>query len=231
LRQGSSLIGIVVIEIATAYFKKKVNTYMFDQPFKIEFSLPAWLYEFVNNVSVIPDIDDRVAFVIEASRRNIFEKTGGPFAAAVFEKDTGKLVSLGVNLVQKERLSILHAEMIAITLAQRKLGTYDLGADGLASHELVTSTEPCAMCFGAIPWSGVHRIVSSARDADARSVGFDEGPKLGDWRAALEQRGIEVICDVRRKEAMAVLSEYARTGGLIYNSKVLDGMDRDRSRS
>jgi tRNA(Arg) A34 adenosine deaminase TadA len=192
---------------------------MFDQPSRIEFSLPTWICEFVNNVPVIQDIDDRVAFVIEACRRNIIKKTGGPFAAAVFERDTGKLVSLGVNLVQKEQLSILHAEIIAITLAQRKLGTYDLGAPGLASHELVTSTEPCAMCFGAIPWSGVHRVVTSARDADARSIGFDEGPKLSDWRAALEQRGIEVICDVRRAEAKAVLSEYAQNGGLIYNSK------------
>lgn len=213
------IISILLLKVATDYFLEKVNKYMFEQPYRIEFLLPDWLYEFAHNVSVIREIDDRVAFVIEASRRNVFEKTGGPFAAAVFEKDTGKLVSLGVNLVQKERLSILHAEMIAITLAQRKLDTYDLGAHGLASHELVTSTEPCAMCFGAIPWSGVQRVVSSARDADARSVGFDEGPKLVDWRAALEQRGIEVICDVRRNEAIAVLSEYARIGGLIYNSK------------
>jgi tRNA(Arg) A34 adenosine deaminase TadA len=192
---------------------------MSEQPPSITFSLPAWIHGFVQNVTVIRNLDDRVSFVIEASRRNISEKTGGPFAAAVFEKDTGRLVSLGVNLIEKEQLSILHAEIIAITLAQRKVGTFDLGAHGLPCHELITSTEPCAMCLGAIPWSGVVRVVASARDADARRIGFDEGPKPGNWRAALAQRGIEVICDVRRKKAAAVLAEYSRNGGLVYNSR------------
>ena len=112
--------------------------------------------------------------------------------------------------------------MVAITLAQQRLGVYDLGATGLAIHELVTSAEPCAMCFGAIPWSGVRRVVAAARDLDARSIGFDEGPKPLDWRAALEERGIEVVCDVQRKEAAAVLAEYARLGGQIYNSRKSD---------
>ena len=192
---------------------------MFKQTSKIEFHLHVWLSDFANDQSTIREMNDRMAFVIEASRRNIKEKTGGPFAAAVFEKDSGKLISLGVNLVPAERLSILHAEMTAITLAQRKLGTYDLGAAGLPAHELVTSTEPCAMCFGAIPWSGVRRVVTAARDLDARNIGFDEGPKPADWRASLEERGIEVICDVQRKEAVAVLKEYSLMGGQIYNSR------------
>jgi tRNA(Arg) A34 adenosine deaminase TadA len=190
-----------------------------EQPSRVEFSLPIWVNGLIVNTPEIRDIEDRVLFVIEASRRNILEKTGGPFAAAVFERETGRLVSLGVNLVQKEQLSVLHAEIIALTLAQRKLGIFDLGADGLPPHELVTSTEPCAMCFGAIPWSGVKRVVSAARDEDARGIGFDEGPKLDDWRAALERRGIEVISDVRRKEAAAVLAEYACNGGFIYNAR------------
>jgi tRNA(Arg) A34 adenosine deaminase TadA len=189
-----------------------------EQPSRVEFSLPNWVNGFMD-ISEIRNIEDRVLFVIEASRRNILEKTGGPFAAAVFERETGRIVSLGVNLVEKERLSVLHAEIIALTLAQRKLGHFDLGADGLARHELVTSTEPCAMCFGAIPWSGVTRVVSAARDEDARRIGFDEGPKPTDWRASLEQRGIEVISDVKRKEAVVVLAEYARTGGFIYNAR------------
>lgn len=160
-------------------------------------------------------------FVIEASRRNVEEDTGGPFAAAVFETDTGSLVSVGVNLVSSLGLSVLHAEIVALTLAQQRVGTYDLGAAHLPRHELVTSTEPCAMCFGAIPWSGIVRVVAGARDADARRIGFDEGPKLADWRGALADRGIEVVADVERDSAAAVLSEYVRRGGRIYNSRGL----------
>lgn len=158
-------------------------------------------------------------FVIEASEANIEAETGGPFAAAVFEIDTGRLVSLGVNLVLALNLSVFHAEIVAMTLAQRKLKTFDLGGQNLPRHELVTSTEPCAMCFGAIPWSGIVRVVSGARNADARRIGFDEGPKPRAWRAALEQRGIEVMSDIQRNKAKAVLSNYVRCGGQIYNSR------------
>lgn len=109
--------------------------------------------------------------------------------------------------------------MVAIATAQKKLGTYDLGSNSMVKHELVTSTEPCAMCFGAVPWSGVSRIVTGARDADARSIGFDEGPKVKDWCAALSDRQIEVITDVKREEARQVLNKYLQGGGHIYNSR------------
>jgi len=86
-------------------------------------------------------------------------------AAAIFESESGRLVSLGgVNLVTSEGLSILHAETLALALAQHKPGTYDLGRYDLPAHELVTVTEPSAMCLGAIPWSGVRRLITGARD-------------------------------------------------------------------
>jgi tRNA(Arg) A34 adenosine deaminase TadA len=73
------------------------------------------------------------------------------------------------------------------------------------------------MCFGAIPWSGVREFVCAARTEDAAAIGFDEGEKPAGWEAALERRGIRVVRDVLREESVAVLTEYARTGGIIYN--------------
>lgn len=192
---------------------------MFTQAKHIEFSLPEWLSHYAKDISCIDGIESRMDFVIEAARHNVIEKTGGPFAAAVFELETGKLVSVGVNLVTNQGLSILHAEMVAISLAQKKIQHYDLGAEGIPGHELVTSTEPCAMCFGAIPWSGVSRVVTGARDEDARHIGFDEGPKVNDWRGALADREIEVINDVQREKARQVLDSYLHAGGEIYNSR------------
>ena len=190
------------------------------QPGILEIKLPEWIDEFLlGRTARIASIQDRMSFVIEAAQLNVSQGTGGPFAAAIFETESGKLVSLGVNLVVAGGLSMLHAEMMAIALAQRKTGSYDLGRQDLPAHELVTSTEPCAMCFGAIPWSGVRRIVTGARDADARSIGFDEGPKMRTWRSALEKRGIATLCDVERKAAARVLIDYAKQGGKIYNSR------------
>ncbi len=190
---------------------------MHQQPNSVEFHLPDWLSEYATSGALIPDLEARMAFVIEASRRNVEQDTGGPFAAALFERDSGRLISLGVNLVIPQGLSMLHAEITALALAQRQLGTFDLGDPGLPAYELVSSTEPCTMCLGAIVWSGARRVVTGARDADARSVGFDEGPKPEDWKAALEERHIEVISDLRREEAKQVLEAYARLEKRIYN--------------
>jgi len=189
------------------------------QPSEIDFQLPSWIADFIKNVSAIANMEERMSFVIEASRRNVIEQTGGPFAAGIFEKDSGKLISLGVSLVTTQGISILHAEMVAFAVSQRKLGTYDLGGVGLSSHELVTSTEPCAMCMGAIPWSGVRRIITGARDSDAREIGFDEGPKMAGWEVEFDKRGIEVVPDIYRKEAASILIEYSSHGGQIYNSR------------
>ncbi|MCB1956292.1 MAG: nucleoside deaminase, partial [Rhodocyclaceae bacterium] len=159
----------------------------------------------------------RMAFVIDAARRNVETRSGGPFAAAVFEQDSGRLVALGVNRVVAEQLSMLHAEMIALALAQRALGRADLGAAGQPALELVTSVEPCAMCLGALLWSGVGSVIAGASDADARAIGFDEGPKPADWTAPLRARGVTVRAGLLQSEARAVLEAYAHSGGPIYN--------------
>ncbi|MEX2354105.1 MAG: nucleoside deaminase, partial [Gammaproteobacteria bacterium] len=120
---------------------------MFKQPTTLKIDLPDWPGQFALTWTDTLDINQRMEFVIAASQRTVQEGTGGPFAAAIFEQDTGKLVALGINLVTTRGLSILHAEIVAITLAQTKLNTYDLGS-GKSQYELVTSTEPCAMCLG-----------------------------------------------------------------------------------
>lgn len=191
---------------------------MFNQPAALHFTMPPWLAEYTRDFQPLKSAETRMTFVLEAARQNIAQATGGPFAAAIFESHSGQLVSLGVNLVTTRGSSILHAEMVAIALAQQKLGTYDLGQVDLPPHTLVTSTEPCAMCLGAIPWSGVRHLITGARDCDARAVGFDEGQKATDWQGGLRCRGIEVQCDVLRDEARAVLETYRDGGGKVYNA-------------
>ena len=73
------------------------------------------------------------------------------------------------------------------------------------------------MCLGAVPWSGVRRLVCGAREEDAAAVGFDEGEKPAAWVAALERRGIAVVRDVCRRDAADVLKAYRAAGSPIYN--------------
>lgn len=183
----------------------------------IEIRLPRWAEDLAEAAPPLAAVEDRMKLVVRAARMNVERDGGGPFAAAVFERNTGRLVSLGVNLVQSEGLSILHAEMVALAIAQKRLGSYDLSSPGLPPCELVSSAEPCAMCLGATPWSGVRRLVTGARAEDVESVGFDEGAKPPDWPDALAARGIEVVQDVARADAAAVIAEYGRLGRAIYN--------------
>jgi tRNA(Arg) A34 adenosine deaminase TadA len=124
-----------------------------------------------------------------------------------------------MNLVVPSSCSVAHAEMVAIMIAQQVAGDFDLGGGGKPAYELYASTEPCAMCLGATPWSGVRGLLCGARDEDARAVGFDEGAKLPDWIAALEEIGISVKRDVLREDAARVLFDYADGGGEIYNAR------------
>ena len=191
--------------------------------------LPDWVEPFIAaRGELFPSIEDRMQLVIELSRRNVAEKTGGPFGAAVFDQEGG-LIAPGVNIVPTANCSILHAEMVALALAQKELNRYDIGDGGRLSYTLAASTEPCAMCFGAIPWSGVNYLICGARDEDARTAGFDEGPKLSNWKEALKERGITVVRDVMREEAAAVLRDYAAAGGTIYNSNQCSGVATKRN--
>jgi len=190
------------------------------QPDTLEIRLPEWVNDFLRAFpEQVRSLHDRMSLVVEAARVNASRGTGGPFAAAVFEAESGELISLGVNLVTSAGLSMLHAEIVALSLAQKKTGCYDLGGQDMPVYELVTSTEPCAMCFGAILWSGVRRLVIGARSVDAEKIGFDEGPKSRNWKSEMAARGIEVICDVGRKAAAKVLLDYGTSGGKIYNSQ------------
>ncbi len=194
---------------------------------EVKLRLPDWVGELSSDADRrYRTVEDRMRFVVELSRLNVRNGTGGPFGAAIFERETGRLLAPGVNLVVGSGCSVFHAEMVAIMVAQKSLGTFDLGGEGLPPYELVASTEPCAMCLGATPWSGVRHLVCGARDEDARAVGFDEGAKMAEWVGSLEDRGISVELSVLREEAVAVLQGYAEQGGEIYNSRQGESGDR-----
>lgn len=189
----------------------KVN----EVPSELSFVLPRWATSPLEGLGPVPDADARMALVLRLAEATLANSSGGPFAAALFTLDEGRVVAAGVNLVLISRAPIAHAEVVAIALAGAGLGTHDLARAG--PLELVTSCEPCAMCMGAVQWSGVSRVVCGARDEDARAIGFDEGDKHPDWPARLRARGIEVVRDVRREQAAEILRRYAVGGGVIYN--------------
>lgn len=190
------------------------------QVFKVVLELPEWVGKVLENApSVYPTIEARMQLAIELSRRNVQYETGGPFGAAIFNVQTNQLVAPGVNLVVSANCSIAHAEVLAIMLAQQRVGHWMLGSSGMSPYQLVTSAEPCAMCLGAVQWAGVGSLVCGAREEDARRIGLDEGLKPTHWVEGLQGRGIGVIQDIGREEASSILFQYHERGGIIYNGR------------
>lgn len=155
-------------------------------------------------------------FVIQLSKQNVAKQTGGPFAAAIFDMDNQQLLAVGVNIVVPSHNCTNHAEMVAIMLAQQSLQTYNLNEHG--NFELLTSCEPCAMCCGAVPWSGIKHLAYAATSQNAEAIGFDEGVKHADWIVELKQRGINVTREVSQQKAAQVLQSYTQQAGVIYNT-------------
>jgi guanine deaminase len=92
---------------------------------------------------------------------------GGPFGAVIVKDD--KIISEAYNRVILNNDPTAHAEILAIRQASSVLQSHDL-----CECTLYTSCEPCPMCFGAIYWSGIKKVVYSCDRTDAESAGFSD---------------------------------------------------------
>lgn len=183
----------------------------------VHIEYPEWVAEAVDWNRAYRSDDEKMTLAIRVARENVERGTGGPFGAAIFEGESGKLVSVGMNCVLRYNNCTLHGEMVAFMMAQQRVGSYTLKSPSLPVHELYTSCEPCAMCLGTTLWSGVQRVVYGATREDATILNFEEGPVFPESYKYLEDRGIEIVRQVMRNEARAVLELYRSKSGKIYN--------------
>ena len=92
---------------------------------------------------------------------------GGPFGAVIARN--GEIVAEAANRVALDHDPTAHAEVSAIRLASRKLGTFNL-----SGCDIYTSCEPCPMCLGAIYWAHLDNIYYANNREDAANIGFDD---------------------------------------------------------
>lgn len=189
---------------------------------QILITMPDWAdNELAHMPTIFPTLEERMRAVIRFSRLNIEQNSGGPFAAGIFERDTGQLLVMGVNRVVPQNCSSAHAETVALSLAQQKLGTFDLGGPGLPAYQLVVNWRPCAMCYGAVIWSGIRSLAIGGSGPELEAItGFDEGPIHPQWQAELAKRQIELIDGVLTAEATAVFEQFRQSGALVYNGRL-----------
>jgi tRNA(Arg) A34 adenosine deaminase TadA len=125
-----------------------------------------------------------------------------PFGALLVDAD-GRVLLEAQNTVGTTRDVTGHAETNLVSLA-----TPRFDAATLATTTLVTSCEPCAMCSGAIYWSGIGAIVYGLSEAGLLELTGDdpENPTMSlPCRTVLAsgQRAISVTGPLLEQEAAA----------------------------
>ncbi len=184
-------------------------------------TLPPWMVEAYTGLQdTFLSVQERMQLILFLAEKNVAHNTGGPFAAGVFEQQSGRLIAMGVNRVVPSGCSSAHAEVVALSLAQKRIGSYDLGGIGMTEHQLVVNWCPCVMCFGAVIWSGIRELVIAGAGPELEEItGFDEGPLPLNWREELKRRGINVLENVLRDEAIAGFRAFAASNQLVYNAR------------
>lgn len=96
-----------------------------------------------------------------------------PFGAVLADAD-GTVVLSAQNTVVTASDVTGHAESNLVRLASTSLGR------DLRGYVLYTSTEPCAMCAGAIYWAGISKVVYALGEDELRAMTGDdpENPTL-----------------------------------------------------
>lgn len=109
-----------------------------------------------NKPLIVKDDDYFMGIAIAEAKKAL--KTKDVPVGAVVVKD-GKIIAVGHNLKEKKGIATLHAEVVAINRASRKLRSWYL--DGCT---LYVTLEPCVMCAGAVINARVDRVVFGTLD-------------------------------------------------------------------
>lgn len=141
---------------------------------------------------------------IALSENNIAGGLGGPFGAVIV-KD-GLLIASSANKVVPENDPTAHAEVSAIRLACKELGTHNL-----SGCEIYTSCEPCPMCLGAIYWARIDKIYYANTKIDAAEIGFDDNFIYDEMACNMKNRKVPFI-QLLRDEALPVFKRWGTTG-------------------
>ena len=141
-----------------------------------------------------------MTLAIKEAWKTIRAMSGGPFGACIV-KD-GEVIACAHNTVLKNDATC-HAEVNAIRKASKKLGTFDL-----SGCVIYSTTEPCPMCFSAIHWAKIKKIIYGTSIEDAEKVGFNELPISNQKLKDLAKIKVRLVPHFMRDECQALFDSW-----------------------
>ena len=127
-----------------------------------------------------------------------------PFGARLVAGN-GAVLAGAENTQMTDEQVLAHAEMNLLHRAVQ-----EFMPDVLATSTLYTSAEPCAMCAGAIFWSGLNRLVFGlSGDRLHQMSGFSPQTLVPSAREVLARAGrhVEIVGPLFESEAEAIFRE------------------------
>jgi len=149
--------------------------------------------------------DPFMLLAINAAKRGIaFGQS--PFGSCIIKGN--RIIACAHNSVWKKTNITAHAEVEAIRLACKKLKSIKL-----SGCIIYTTCEPCPMCYSAIHWAGIQKIVYGATIGDAKKCGFGELEIPAERMKRLSGGKIKIEKGVMREECAALFTLFNKKWG------------------
>tara|TARA_Y100000992_G_C21131883_1_gene426980 strand:- start:171 stop:620 length:450 start_codon:yes stop_codon:yes gene_type:complete len=110
-------------------------------------------------MELIKNREDHFMNIALKEAKKAYEEDEIPVGAVIVYQN--QIIGRGYNQSQRLKDSTAHAEMIAITSAQNKIGSKYLNG-----CELYVTLEPCMMCSGAIFLSKISKVIYGLDDKE-----------------------------------------------------------------
>ena len=120
-----------------------------------------------------------------------------PVGAVIVKDNT--IIATGHNMIKKQNSALMHAEMIAIQNANKKLKT-----SFLIDCSIYVTLEPCLMCGYAICLSKIKNVFFGCYDNKTGSF----GGKINILELGLTNHKPNIYSEMRSKECKEIIKEF-----------------------
>ena len=152
----------------------------------------SFFYNLTMCMSILKNNDEFFMKIALKEAMVAYDEEEIPVGAVIVHNN--QVISKGHNQCQKLNDSTAHAEMIAITSAQNKIGSKYLN-----ECEMYVTLEPCMMCSGAIHLSKIQKVI----------YGLDDKEK-GYLRKSKEElnKKLVIVSNVLEAESREILESF-----------------------
>lgn len=189
-------------------------------PVKIRHASEAWHPSKTWNISETPGLSENkihhpsssqemMILAIEEAQKGVVLNDGGPFGVVIVKDN--QVIAKAHNTVIKDKDPTCHAEINAIRIAAKALGTHILD-----ECVIFTTSEPCPMCLAAIFWARIKQMYIGIGKDIAAKYGFDDAEFYTQLSLPNEKRNILTKTGILQKDCEDVFKKWQSLSRPLY---------------